>query len=135
MIKLTPLKPIVIPYKDPKDPEIDFSITWVFPLSTLPEMEEIRKSFTDEDTDGTRLDKVWVSSIKEQAGFVDEEGKPLDVTNEIHRAAIYDFIKGFPEYRTLVLAAYLGPRAKNLLAGAMPVSTGSGDQENAAPAS
>lgn len=131
MITLTPNKLHVIPYVDPNDPEFSFSVSWKFPLSTSKEMDELKARLDLSGSPSEQMDKILAECIQAQTGFIDEEGKPLDTSNSVHRAAIYDFIKPFAAYRLLVLTAYVGPRAKNLSTSATQPSTGSGDQKDA----
>ena len=127
MIKLNVKREYVIPYE--KD-DISFSITWKFPFTSTDSSVELRKSFNDAGKSMAEfLDYTFLWAMKDQEGFIDEDGNTLDLSIEDHRRAIFDTIKPFTDYMNLVQVAYIGPKAKNLLAGLTQPSTGDGDQK------
>lgn len=131
MIKLKTEKKYELPYEDGDE---SFKITWIFPLSTSAEMDKLRDQIIGKGIK-VSAEKIMSESIKAQEGFIGEDGKPLDVSQEVVRMAIFDYVKSVPEYYQTVMTAFLGPRSKNLLAGAMRQLTGSGNPENVSPAS
>lgn len=141
MVKLNVKKEYVIPYDNKETEEyrnasqevkdswerIKFSITWKFPFTTSSESVQLRKTLRGEGKDHAEISEhVFLHAMKEQDGFCDENGTPLNLSDIEHRMSIYDAIKPFTGYMTKVQCACLGPKGKNLLAGLTARLTGNG---------
>jgi hypothetical protein len=127
-LKINPRREYKIPFEEG---DVSFSITFKFKPSEDMDLGKVREklSQTGDIAKVDTVDYIVRSSITDCEGILDEDtGVEIKPVDEYTQKVLMDIIKGYPEYYTKVLIAYMGPKGKNLKTGVTPQLTPAGEQ-------
>jgi hypothetical protein len=138
MLKIVKSRQYKIDHVDETN-DISFSITFKFKPSEDNEIKRIRtevEAKRGEIEQSSDLIDVLIREAIVDCNdiFNEEDMSPIKVTDEkgqidpYVQKLLFDIAKSFPDFFMKVIMAFLGPKGKNLRAGQMQQSSGSGDQ-------
>jgi hypothetical protein len=127
---LNPKKEYTIPYQDSKDKDFSFNISFKFPY-----VDDLQIKDNDDIDSFAFLIKNLKNWITKTEGIIDKDtGKEIELTEQ-NKMAISDMLRTLPEYIIEIAAAFMGPKGKNLLTGAMQSLTTDGQSKSVEDAS